>query len=181
MKKIFAFLWEFIQIALIALIIIIPVRYYIIQPFFVKGISMEPTFQNGDYLIVDELSYRLRPPKRGEVVVFRFPENPKQFYIKRIIGLPGETIKVDSHEIYIFNKEHPQGFSLKENYLPPEPYLGEEKITLGPNSYFVMGDNRTHSFDSRAWGPVDKKYLVGRVLFRIWPFQHAMAFSAPEY
>ena len=181
MKNFLTSLGELLKILLISLLIIIPIRYYVIQPFFVKGESMEPTFQNGDYLLVDELSYHFRAPQRGEVIVFRFPQQPKEFFIKRIIGLPNETVKIVNHTIYIYNQAHPDGFKLNEKYLPPEPFLGNEVLKLDKNSYFVMGDNRAHSFDSRAWGAVPRKDLVGRVLFRVWPFNHAMAFGIPKY
>ena len=181
MKKFLAVFKELVQILLISLLIIIPIRYYIIQPFSVKGVSMEPNFQNGDYLLVDELSYHLRPPQRGEVVVFRFPREPHEFFIKRIIGLPGETVKIVKNQIFIYNKKHPNGFQLKESYLPPEPFLGNQTVKLKQNEYFVMGDNRSHSYDSRAWGPMVRKYLIGRVLVRLWPFKHAMVFKTPSY
>jgi len=182
MKKVFLFLWEFVQIALISLIIIIPIRYYVVQPFFVKGASMEPTFQDSDYLIVDELSYHLRVPHRGEVIVFRFPENTKQFYIKRIVGLPNETIKITDGHITVINKEYPEGFVLNESdYLVPDNTPGSVEKVLGEMDYFVVGDNRLHSFDSRRWGELERKYIIGKVLFRIWPFERAMAFEAPDY
>lgn len=182
MKKVLLFFWEFIQIAFISLVIIIPIRYYVVQPFFVKGSSMEPSFQDGDYLIIDELSYHFREPDRGEVIVFRFPKNPDQFYIKRIIGLPNERIKIADGEIYIYNKDNPEGFVLKEvSYLNSENSLGNIDKTMEENSYFVIGDNRLHSFDSRRWGGLEEKYIIGRVIFRVWPFDSAMAFSMPNY
>ncbi|TRZ82381.1 signal peptidase I [bacterium] len=182
MKKLFLFFWEFIQIIFISLIIIIPIRYYIIQPFFVKGSSMEPSFQDGNYLIIDELTYHLRAPKRGEVMVFHFPQNTKQFYIKRIIGLPGETIKISDGQVLIINKEYPDGFVLSEsNYIDSENTPGNIEKKLDNNSYFMMGDNRLHSSDSRSWGELEKKYIVGKVLFRIWPFEEAKTFSTPSY
>jgi signal peptidase I len=182
MKKILSVFWEFIQVIAISLIIIIPVRYYIVQPFFVKGASMENSFRDGDYLIIDELSYRLRTPKRGEVVVFRYPNDPSQFYIKRIIGLPGETVEVADGQIYIKNSEHPEGFVLNENdYLGTGTTPGNIIKTLDIKNYFVMGDNRFHSYDSRGWGELDRKFMIGKVLFRVWPMKQAMAFSLPEY
>jgi len=182
MKKLLLFFWEFIQIIFISLIIIIPIRYYIIQPFFVKGSSMQPSFQDGDYLIIDELTYHLRAPKRGEVMVFRYPKNTKQFYIKRIIGLPNETIKIADGQVSIINKEHPDGFILSEsNYINNENTPGNIEKKLNNDNYFMMGDNRLHSSDSRSWGELEKKYVVGKVLFRVWPFKEAAAFSAPSY
>ena len=182
MKKILLFAWEFLQIILISLAIIIPIRYYVVQPFFVKGASMEPNFEDNDYLIIDELSYHFRQPGRGEVIVFHFPQNTKQFYIKRIIGLPGEKIKIADNKIYVYNKENPEGMMLDEKtYLPTEILLANYETTLNNDSYFVMGDNRLHSFDSRGWGNLERKYIVGKVLFRVWPFGKAMAFGTPNY
>jgi len=143
---------------------------------------MENSFRDGDYLIIDELSYHLRTPKRGEVVVFRYPNDPSQFYIKRIIGLPGETVQVADGQIYIKNNEHPEGFVLNENdYLETETTPGNVIKTLGVKNYFVMGDNRFHSYDSRGWGELDRKLIIGKVLFRVWPIKQAMAFGLPQY
>ena len=143
---------------------------------------MEPSFEDGDYLIIDELTYHFREPKRGEVMVFRFPQNTKQFYIKRIVGLPGETIKITDGQILITNKEHPNGFVLSEtDYISSGNTPGNIEKKLGENSYFMIGDNRLHSSDSRRWGELEKKYIVGKVLFHIWPFEEAMAFTAPNY
>jgi len=174
-------MWEFLQVVLISLIIIIPIRYYVIQPFFVKGASMEPTFQDGDYLIVDELSYHFRSPKRGEVIVFRYPQNPKQFYIKRIIGLPEETVQVTDNQILIKNSDYPEGFVLDESQYLSVTTAGNVEKMLDIDQYFVVGDNRDHSFDSRRWGELDEKLIIGKALFRVWPIKEAAAFSSPEY
>ena len=174
-------MWEFLQVVLISLIIIIPIRYYVIQPFFVKGSSMEPTFQDGDYLIVDELSYHFRGPERGEVIVFRYPQDPKQFYIKRVIGLPGETIRVADNQILIKNNENPKGFFLDESIYLSIGTSGNVEKTLENNQYFVIGDNRDHSFDSRRWGELENDLIIGKVLFRVWPIESASAFSSPHY
>src|SRR3989338_5283921 len=96
-SEVLAFIWETAKIIIISLAIIIPIRYYLVQPFFVKGASMEENFHDGDYLLIDEISYRLEVPRRGDVIVFRYPENQTQFYIKRIIGLPGETVEIKNN------------------------------------------------------------------------------------
>lgn len=175
------FALEIVEIVVISLAIILPIRYFLIQPFYVKGASMEPTFDDHEYLIIDELSYRMRSPERGEVVVFRYPLDPRQFFIKRIIGLPGETVTVKDEKIVIKNAEHPEGFDLDESaYLSPDvPTRGDRSITLGPDEYFVMGDNRTASLDSRSFGPLPAKNVVGRVWIRGWPLDRATVFSAP--
>ena len=170
MRKILAFIWETAKIVIIALLIVMPIRYFVFQPFFVKGQSMDPTFENGDYLIVDELSYKFRAPERGEVVVFKYPNDPSQRYIKRIIGLPGETVEIQAGKIIISNAKG-ESAVLDEKYLPPSDLtLGDTKAVLGAKDYFVLGDNRLASSDSRSWGPLPKDNIIGRVLLRVWPF-----------
>lgn len=160
-------LWDIIKFTLITLAIVIPIRTFIVQPFIVSGASMDPTFKDGDYLIVDELSYLTRLPKRGEVVIFRFPKDPSKFFIKRLIGLPGETVTITGEQVIIMDKTGRE--VLKEPYIE---FTKEDNLTetLGPNEYFVMGDNRKASLDSRYWGPVEKGKLRGRVLLRLFPF-----------
>ncbi len=183
MKSFFLFLFEVVKITVITLAIILPVRYFLMQPFFVKGQSMEPNFDDGQYLIIDELSYRLSEPARGEVVVFRYPVDPAQYYIKRIIALPGETVEVADGRIKITNNEHPLGFVLDESkYLPAAiSTYGNAKEVLGQDEYFVLGDNRAASYDSRRWGVLPSKNITGRVWLRAWPPQTAKVFAAPEY
>ena len=183
MKSFFLFLFEVVKITVITLAIILPVRYFLMQPFFVKGQSMEPNFDDGQYLIIDELSYRLSEPARGEVVVFRYPVDPAQYYIKRIIALPGETVEVADGRIKIINNEHPLGFVLDESkYLPAAiSTYGNVKEVLGQDEYFVLGDNRAASYDSRRWGILPRKNITGRVWLRAWPPQAAKVFAAPEY
>jgi signal peptidase I len=129
---------------------------------------MEPNFEDGDYLIIDELSYRFREPKRGEVLVFKNPKNPHQRFIKRIIGLPGEKILIENGKITIFKGNESQVLN-ELSYLNSPWTNGNLEISLGENEYFVLGDNRNYSFDSRYFGPLPKKYIVGRVLLRLWP------------
>lgn len=182
MKKTLSFFWELIKIILIALVIVIPIRYFLFQPFFVKGQSMEPNFENGDYLIVDELSYRLRAPERGEVIVFKYPEDTTQRYIKRIIGLPGETVEISDGKVEISKGNQPPQVLNELSYLAPSVYTsGDLKVTLGPNQYFVLGDNRPVSSDSRVWGVVPRSDIIGRVYFRAWPFSTAEVIPLPNY
>lgn len=167
---------------LISLAIILPIRYFLVQPFFVKGQSMEPSFYDGDYLIIDQLSFRLREPERGEVVVFRFPQDPSQFYIKRIIALPGETVEIRGGKIFIWNSQRPSGFILNEPYVKKGIVTeGVIRKELKSDEYFVLGDNRRASYDSRRWGAVKRKNLVGRVWLRPWPIARAEVFHAPAY
>ncbi len=163
-------LGEFLRLALIAAAIAIPIRYFVAQPFIVRGASMEPNFYDLDYLVIDELSYYFREPERGEVVVFHYPLNPSEYFIKRVIGLPGETVEVRASGVTIINGDHPDGFELDESYLPKG--LKERldgTFTLGPGEFVVLGDNRPFSSDSRTWGTLDRKYITGRVVFRAWP------------
>jgi len=173
----FLFVWEILKIVLIALVIVIPIRYFLFQPFIVKGQSMEPNFENSNYLIVDELSYRFRDPQRGEVVVFRYPKNISQRFIKRIIGLPGEKIEIEAGVVMM------NGKILDESkYLPSGVQTtGNTQISLDENEYFVLGDNRISSFDSRQWGVLPRKNIVGRVYFRAWPITDLTKIEAPTY
>ena len=162
--------WELARFALIAIIIVVPIRMFIAQPFIVSGSSMVPTFQNGEYLVIDEISYLLGTPKRDYVVVFRNPNDTKIFFIKRIIGLPGETVDVKSSEnvVTIINKENPNGFNLDQSFIKNTGGI-DAHMELGDKEYFVMGDNRPASSDSRYWGVVPKKLMIGRAYLRLLP------------
>lgn len=166
------YLKETFRFALIVLIIVIPIRIYIAQPFIVSGSSMFPTFENKQYLIIDELTYRFKEPTRGDVVIFKFPNNVKKYFIKRIIGLPGETIEIKDNSVLIINKNHPKGTILNEPYIKnSSQFLLATTTLLNSNQYFVMGDNRAQSYDSRYWGPLESKYIIGRPILRLFPFQ----------
>lgn len=182
MKKALLFFWEIAKIVLIALAIVIPIRYFLFQPFFVRGQSMEPNFENGDYLIIDELSYRLRSPERGEVIVFKYPNNITQRYIKRIIGLSGETIEISDGQVKIYKNSQTPEILNESTYLSDLIFTsGNLKISLGQDEYFVMGDNRPVSSDSRRWGVVPKVDIIGRVYFRAWPIPAAAKIPLPAY
>ncbi len=164
----------------ISLAIIIPVRYFLIQPFYVKGASMESTFHDHEYLIIDEISYRFHPIVRGDVVVFRYPLDPQEYFIKRVIGLPGESVQIKDGQVIIYNEQNPGGLVLKENYLDvsaPTYSNNDNKVALGADEYFVLGDNRTASKDSRAFGPVNRSFITGHVWLRGWPFNRAAIFN----
>lgn len=159
---------ELTKLILISLLIVVPFRLYIAQPFIVDGASMDPTFETGDYLIVDELTYRFRVPERGSVLIFKYPRDPRKSFIKRVIGLPGETVSISGGEVTIVNAEKPEGFVLDEPYVK----LGKKDTAnyiLGDGEYFVLGDNRLGSADSRVWGPVPKTNIVGRPIIRFFP------------
>jgi len=182
-EEVLSFFWEVVKIVVISLVIIIPVRYYLFQPFFVKGASMEPTFNDGDYVLIDEISYSFRDPQRGEVMIFRSPQDRSQFFIKRVVGLPGEQIQIKDNGVFIYNKQNPEGITLDETeYLDPNTQtLGNLRINIDDNEYFVLGDNRLHSSDSRLWGGVNRSLITGRVLLRAWPFNKIAKFEPIEY
>ncbi len=172
-KGVISFIIEWTKLFLLALAIVIPIRVLLFQPFVVSGASMDPNFHNADYLIIDELSYRLREPERQEVIVFKYPNNPSLKYIKRVIGLPGEKVEIVNGQVFITSGN--KTFQLEE------PYLSEEtkqtwinnnnfSVELGQNEYFVMGDNRNFSSDSRIWGPVPRKNIVGKVFIKLSSF-----------
>ncbi len=185
-QKIKEFVLEILRILVISVAIIVPVRYYLIQPFYVKGASMEPNFHDHEYLLIDEISYRLRTPERGEIVVFRYPLNTKEYFIKRIIGLPGETVVLRDGQVYIYNNDNPDGFVLDESsYLSDQVKttpMAESSVTLSQTEYFLMGDNRPRSMDSRQFGSVNKDLIVGRAIIRGYPFDRWQTFfSSPLY
>jgi signal peptidase I len=160
--------WEVVKFTIIALLIVIPIRLFIIQPFIVSGESMTPAFQNNDYLIVDQISYEFASPQRGDVIIFKYPLDTSRFFIKRVIGMPGDRLVLDLDSITAYNEMHPDGLLLDEPYVdlvfsPPID------ITLAEDEYFVMGDNRGASSDSRSWGPLKEEFVVGRALMRLFP------------
>jgi signal peptidase I len=181
MGKTLSFFFELLKTVLLALAIVLPIRFFIFEPFVVKGTSMEPNFHQGDYLIIDKLSFRFRPPQRGEVIIFNYPLNPKQRFIKRIIGLPGEKVQIKEGRVEI------NGKPLQERYLPENILTpGELEMTIPENQYFVLGDNRLSSLDSRQWGSLPRRNIVGRVLFDLrfsisFPYFSVKKISSPLY
>lgn len=163
---------EILTLAVLAVLIVIPIRMFVAQPFVVEGESMYPTFKNGDYLIIDEFSYHFSDPVRGDVVVFRYPKNPVIFYIKRVIALPGETVRIE-RGIATVTTVSGETLTLSEPYVVTEDATYTLTTTLGPDEYFVMGDNRPKSSDSRVWGALPKKDIIGRAYVRIFPIANA--------
>ncbi len=180
LKAFLEFIWEVVKVAVVSLAIILPIRYFLVQPFYVKGASMEPNFTDHDYLLIDEISYRFRAPERGEVVVFRYPKNPRDFYIKRVVGLPGERVVIKDTKVLVSSGaelvELPEKY-LDVNYLGGQPNSNYLDVTLGADQYYVMGDNRRASSDSRSFGPITKHDLIGRSWVRAWPFNRWKVFS----
>lgn len=158
--------WEIVKLVFIVVVVVLPIRIYIAQPFIVSGSSMDSTFHSGDYLIIDEISYRFNAPSRGDVIVFRYPGDPSKFYIKRILGLPGETVEIKNSKVAVSTAEGEKILN--------EPYIQgttapDNKWRLADKEYFVMGDNRMYSSDSRMWGPLKENLIIGRALVRLWP------------
>ncbi len=173
------FFLDIIETIVIALSIFLVVYLFFMQPHQVNGQSMVPNFQSGEYVLTDKVSYKIGEPQRGDVIVFHAPEKaqcPKGTgcdFIKRVLGLPGDTIEVKNDSVIV------NGVALNEPYIPddfetlPGAFTKNRVIALGPNEYFVSGDNRPYSSDSRAWGPITKDEIVGRAFFRYWPFKVA--------
>jgi len=194
MKKFFVSFLEILEIALIAVGAVYVVRTFFVQPFLVSGSSMVPNFQDGNYVLVDEFTYRIRPPERGDVVVFHDPQDWATYFIKRVIGLPGEKIQIANNKITVFNQADPSGLALGESYLPSGTVVSADTCdggqfattgvctyTLSSSTYLTLGDNRSESYDSRSWGPLPAKNVVGLVRVRLWPINEVTAFAAPKY
>lgn len=180
MRKIIAFIWEIAKIVIIATVIVVPIRYFLFQPFFVKGQSMDPNFGNGDYLIVDEITYKFKEPQRGEVIVFKSPQDLSQRLIKRIIGLPEEVVEIKDGRVMVYTSAG-QRILDESDYIPNLSTGGDLRVSLGEDEYFVLGDNRPFSYDSRRFGPLLKENIIGRVIFRAWPFATLTIFEKPSY
>jgi len=161
---------DVITIVLLVIFVVIPIRVFIAQPFVVFGESMSPTFENGDYLIIDQVSYKFNTPQRQQVIIFKYPNDTTKFFIKRIIGLPDETVEIIGSDVFIKNSEHPEGFKLEENYIVNN---GNNNVVkkLGENEYFVMGDNRNASSDSRIWGSLEKSFIIGKTFLQLLPIK----------
>ena len=190
------FMLEIIKIVFLAFLIFAPIRFFLFQPFFVQGASMEPNFEDKEYLIIRELGYKkialgkegeeifaIEPFKqleRGWPIVFHYPKKKEQYFIKRVIALPGEKIEIKDGEVIIYNDENPDGFVLDEReYLGSGvKTLGEISFFLKKDEYFVMGDNRMFSSDSRSWGPISEDEIVGKVIFRAWPLDKIQVFNS---
>ena len=182
MKQFFSSLLEVFEVIAVEFGAVFLIRSFLVQPFLVSGSSMVPNFSDGDYLLVDEVTYRFRQPERGEVVVFKYPKEESVYFIKRVIGLPGERVRIGDGKITVVNAAHPEGVTLDERYLPNGlTTAGSTEFNVPAGSYFVLGDNRPSSFDSRNWGMLSAKEVVGVVDFRLWPPNALKVFAAPSY
>ncbi len=172
LKKIIVTIFQNIFSFGLALIIVFLIHTFIGRPFIVNGQSMDPNIKHKDFLLVDALSLRLRPVERGEVIVFRSPTEEKKYFIKRVIGLPGEKVQIAaSGAVTIYNDTNPNGFMLDSSFITHTSGIQDTRI-LPENSYYVMGDNRANSFDSRMWGVLPEENIIGRAFIRLYPFDN---------
>ena len=178
------FLYDIFKTVTTVLGIAFLIRFFLIQPFYISGASMEPTFQNNQYIIVDQISPRFRTYQRGDIIVFRYPNNVAFQYIKRVIALPGEEVEIRDGRVYIYNESYPEGVALAENYIKgiTAPHFQiTSRFEAGSNEYFVMGDNRQHSEDSRDFGAINRGLIIGRVWVRLYPFSDFAVIGKPIY
>lgn len=181
-RKLINMFFDFLETIVVALSIFVVVYLFLVQPHEVKGSSMEPNFQNNEYILTDKISYRFTKPHRGDVVIFKSPKNPDIDYIKRVIALPGEQVKVESGAVYVNNKKLPEKYLKDETNLFPGSFVQEGvNITVGEGDLFVLGDNRPHSSDSREFGPIPEKSIIGRAFIRYWPLPQAGILNSVQY
>lgn len=182
LKNIAEFIWEMIKTAITVILVVYLIKTFLFQLFIVDGQSMEPTLHDHQMLLVDKLSYFYRQPARGEIIVFQNPNEKQTNFIKRVIGLPGDTVAIHNNQIFIYNEENPDGIKINEDYISPDhPTNGNQEFTVGQDEVFVLGDNRTNSQDSRVIGSIDYELILGRALFTYWPIKDAFWIFTPEY
>lgn len=168
------------SLAVIAVLVVI-LRLFVIQPFIVDGSSMEPNFHNREYILVDKVSYNFSTPQRGQVIVFHPPENPGENYIKRVIGIPGDTIEITGGHVFVNNIELTEPYLSKANQGETEQYNTNGPVKLAADQYFVLGDNRLHSSDSREWGVLPRQNIIGKTWIVLFPLNDLSLVSQPAY
>ena len=171
-------LGDFTRFASVVIVLVIVIRFFIVQPFLVSGTSMAPNFASNDYLIIDEISYRFHPVQHGDVIIFHPPVDMSTYYIKRVIGVPGDTVTVKNGVVTVTNAAHPNGVVLNEPYITPDTLVEDKTVTVPAGDYFVMGDNRPESYDSRSWGLLPQANITGRALIRLFPLKKFNIFPA---
>ncbi|MEZ4180094.1 MAG: signal peptidase I [Candidatus Doudnabacteria bacterium] len=179
-----SFLWELSRIVIVAFVLMIGFRIFVAEPFVVSGSSMVPNFHNKEYLVVDKISYRFSEPQRGDVVIFKYPKDTSQYFIKRIIGLPGEKVQVNNGSVVVYNDAHPDGVTINEPYLKSNSstFGPNDVVALGTDEYYVLGDNRLASSDSRVWGILPKHDIIGQAFLRVLPLSElgTLNFADPQ-
>lgn len=177
-----AAIFDFLQGIVVILAVLVMIYLFVMSPQEINGASMEPNFHNGEYILTNKVLYKLREPERGDVVIFKSPKNKDVDYIKRVIGLPGDTVGLKGNALYVNDQR------VEEPYLTPDiaifggSYLQEgQEIVVPPGRYFVAGDNRPHSSDSREFGPVPKEDFIGVAFLRYWPFSRFGVLTQPTY
>lgn len=170
LKRLVGIFFDVIESVVVALSIFVVIYLFLVQPHQVKGASMDPTFHDGEYILTDKISYRVNQPQRGDVIVFKAPRNPDFDYIKRIIAIPGDTVSISDGGVFVNGSKLDENYIKSETIILPGQYMKDnQQIKLNTDEYFVLGDNRSHSSDSRQWGTVPKKDITGRAFFRYWP------------
>ena len=169
-KAILEFIMEILETVVFIGSLFIVIYLFIAQPNQVKGESMMPTFQNGNYSFTSKVTYKLRNPQRGDVIVFHSPGNPDIEYIKRVIGLPGDTVLLKNTEVFVNGRKLNEPYTSDITLPLPNGYAQEDvPISVPEDYYFVMGDNRPHSSDSRDFGPITYESIIGQVFYRYFP------------
>lgn len=170
-KRAVVVVFDFLQSIVVVMAIMVMIYLFVMSPQEIKGASMEPSFFDKEYILTNKILFKLRDPVRGDVVIFKSPANPEIDYIKRVIGLPGDTVSLRQNAIFV------NSVKVEEPYLSPGitifggSYLREnQEVVIPQGKYFVLGDNRPHSADSREFGPIPKEDFIGKAFLRYWPF-----------
>lgn len=181
-KRIIAGLFDFLQGIVVILAIMVMIYLFVMSPQEINGASMDPTFHNGEYILTNKIEYKFKKPSRGDVIIFKSPRNKDIDYIKRIIGEPGDRVALENGAFVI------NGMKLDEPYLPAGLYTSGgsflpegAEIVVAEGRYFMAGDNRGHSSDSREFGPIPLEDFIGKAFLRYWPFSEAGVITAPSY
>jgi signal peptidase I len=173
----FGCFYELTKWLIVLVILLSMVHFFIASISIVDGVSMEPSLHSGEMMVVNRWQYLFGEPKRGDIVTLKFPGDPEhKKYVKRLIGLPGNEVKIENGTVYI------NRIKLNEKYLASDTYTTPDLTrVLGNDEYFVLGDNRDNSNDSRIWGPANKRYLIGSGLFILWPVKNFGEIKNPVY
>lgn len=181
-KKAIAAFFDFLQGIVVVMAILVMIYLFVMSPQEINGASMEPNFHNGEYILTNKVTYKLKNPQRGDVVIFKSPKNKDIDYIKRIIGLPGDTVELRNNAFFVNEQLVEEPYIPEGTFLYGGSYLQENDLIIVPEGmYFVVGDNRPHSSDSREFGPIPKEDFIGQAFLRYWPFDRAGVLPNPSY